>query len=240
MRVVAFNSSPRDNETSKTELVLQKFLEGIRRAGAVAETIYLRNYRVRHCLGCFACWVKTPGRCVQQDDMTEELFDRLLEADLAVLATPLYHYNMNARMKAFIERTLPMNLPFFVDRRGRTDHPSRFQKVPRIVALSVCAFPEPATFKALSLTMKMIFGAQLVAEIYRHSSEFLPILHPQIVPQAVKVLAAVARAGEEVVENGKVSKGTLKAVTQDLAPREVLIKLANEHFKQELGRLSQE
>ena len=54
------------------------------------------------------------------------------------------------------------------------------------------------------------------------------------------MLAAVARAGEEVVENGKVSKGTLKAVTQDLAPREVLIKLANEHFKQELGRLSQE
>jgi hypothetical protein len=88
--------------------------------------------------------------------------------------------------------------------------------------------------------MKMIFGAQLVAEIYRHSSEFLPILHPQIVPQAVKVLAAVARAGEEVVENGKVSEATLEAVTEDLAPREVLIKLANEHFKQELGRLPQE
>jgi hypothetical protein len=60
------------------------------------------------------------------------------------------------------------------------------------------------------------------------------------VPQAVKVLAAVARAGEEVVENGKVSEATLEAVTEDLAPREVLIKLANEHFKQELGRLPQE
>ncbi len=28
------------------------------------------------------CWLKTPGRCIQQDDMTEELFDRLLQADL--------------------------------------------------------------------------------------------------------------------------------------------------------------
>ena len=163
MRVVAFNSSPRGNETSKTELVLQKFLEGAARAGAVTETIYLRNYRIRNCLGCFACWLKTPGRCIQQDDMTEELFDRLLQADLAVLATPLYHFTLNARLKAFIERTLPMNQPFFMDTGRQTTHPYRFEKVPRVVALSVCGFPEPAHFKALSLTMQMIFGPLLVA-----------------------------------------------------------------------------
>lgn len=240
MRVVAFNSSPRDNETSKTELVLQKFLEGAGRARAVTETIYLRNYRVRHCLGCFACWLKTPGRCLQEDDMTGELFDRFVEADLVVLATPLYHYNMNARLKTFIERTLPMNLPFFVNQGERTDHPYRFEKVPQVVALSVCGFPEPANFRALSLNMRMIFGSRLVAEIYRHSSEFLPIPLPQLVPQAEKVLGAVIQAGEEVVLTGKVSEATMEAVTQDLAPREVLIELANEHFKQELGRLSQE
>ena len=34
MHILALNSSPRDHETSKTELVLQKFLEGARRAGA--------------------------------------------------------------------------------------------------------------------------------------------------------------------------------------------------------------
>lgn len=238
MRVVAFNSSPRDQQTSKTEVVLKKFMEGAARARAVTETIYLRNYRVRNCLGCFACWVKTPGRCLQQDDMTKELFDRLVEADLVVLATPLYHYNMNARLKAFIERTLPMNQPFFEKRGDRSDHPFRFEKVPQVVALSVCGFPEQANFQALALTMRMIFGSRLVAEIYRHSSEFLPI--PQFAPQVEKVLAAVAQAGEEVVENGKVRKATQEALTQDLAPREALINLANEHFKQELARLTQE
>ncbi|HEY9073253.1 MAG TPA: flavodoxin family protein [Desulfobaccales bacterium] len=111
MRLIAFNSSPRDNQTSKTELVLQKFLEGARRAGAETETLYLRDYKIKHCLGCFSCWTKTPGRCVQKDDMAEELFGRYLAADLAVLATPLYHFNMNARMKMFIERTCPWSLP---------------------------------------------------------------------------------------------------------------------------------
>src|SRR4030042_3613467 len=111
MNILAFNSSPRDHETSKTELVLQQLLEGARRAGAATETLYLRNYKINHCLGCYSCWVKTPGRCVQQDDMAEVLFDRYLKADLVVLASPIYHATMNARMKLFVERTLPMMDP---------------------------------------------------------------------------------------------------------------------------------
>ena len=91
MKIVAFNSSPRDNETSKTELILQKFLEGARRAGASTETVYLRRYKINDCLGCFSCWVKDLGRCVQKDDMAEELFARYLEADIVALATPIYH-----------------------------------------------------------------------------------------------------------------------------------------------------
>ncbi len=234
MRIIAFNSSPRDNETSKTELVLQKFLEGARRAGAFTETLYLRDYQIKHCLGCFGCWLKTPGRCVQQDDMTEHLLDRYLQADLAVLASPLYHFNMNARLKAFIERTLPLVQPFFSDRGERTGHPSRFEKLPQVVALSVCGFPEQAHFQALSLNMRMILGPLLVAEIYRHSSEFLTI--PQLQPQVQQVLAAVTQAGEMLVREGKISQDTMAALTQDLAPREVLINLANEFFRQELAK----
>ena len=139
MQILAINSSPRSNEESKTELVLQKFLEGARAAGAAADTLYLRNYRIKHCLGCFACWFKTPGKCIQQDDMTGELFDRFLAADLVILASPLYHYNLNARLKTFIERTLPMIKPDFVDRGAKTGHPLRVENPPRIVALSVCA-----------------------------------------------------------------------------------------------------
>ena len=43
MHILALNSSPRDHETSKTELVLQKFLEGAKRAGASTETLYLQE-----------------------------------------------------------------------------------------------------------------------------------------------------------------------------------------------------
>lgn len=236
MQIVAFNSSPRDNETSKTEMVLKHFLEGTRRAGAATETLYLRNYKIHHCLGCFGCWFKSPGRCVQKDDMTEILFDRFLKADLAVLATPLYHYNMNARLKAFIERTLPMVQPFFVDKGEHTEHPERFEKIPRVVAVSVCGFPEQLHFQALSLNLRMIFGSRLVAEVYRHSAWALEV--PALAAQANQVLTAVAMAGAEVVRDGKVNQATLAALAQDLAPREVLLTLINDHFQQELQRIA--
>ncbi len=161
MNILAFNSSPRDHETSKTELVLQKFLEGARRAGAAAETLYLRNYQIKHCLGCYSCWLATPGRCVQQDDMTEELFDRYLQADLVVLASPIYHATMNARMKLFVERTLPMMDPL-AEAPEAGGVPHRFEKMPKVVALSVCGFWEQAMFEAMSLTGRCVWAGILL------------------------------------------------------------------------------
>jgi multimeric flavodoxin WrbA len=232
MHILAFNSSPRDNQTSKTELVLQKFLEGARRAGAETETLYLRNYQIKHCLGCFSCWTKTPGRCVQKDDMAEELFERYIQADLAVLATPLYHYNMNARMKMFIERTLPMVKPGASD-LGRPSY--RFERVPKVAVLSVCGFPAMDTFRCLSLNMQMILGDLLVAEIYRHTSEALPAA--PLAAKVREVLAAVAQAGEELVRDGKVSPETLAAATQDLAPPELIGQLGREHWEREMSQV---
>ena len=56
------------------ELVLQKVLAGYRRAGASTETVYLRHYQVKDCLGCFSCWLQTWVDCVQKDDMSVRAF----------------------------------------------------------------------------------------------------------------------------------------------------------------------
>ena len=229
MNILAFNSSPRDHETSKTELVLQKFLEGARRAGAATETLYLRNYKINHCLGCYSCWLQTPGRCVQKDDMAEVLFDRYLAADLVVLATPIYHATLNARMKLLVERTLPMMDPLAeAPEAGGVSH--RFEKMPKVVALSVAGYWDQTMFQALSLTWRMSLGNDLIAEIYRHSSEFLSV--PEFRTQAQTVLDAVAQAGEEVVRQGRVTPETTAALAQPLAPPEIMARLAREFWTQ--------
>ena len=229
MNLLAFNSSPRDQETSKTELVLQKFLEGARRAGASTETLYLRDYQIKHCLGCYSCWLKTPGRCVQKDDMSEELFDRYLHADLVILASPIYHGTMNARMKLFVERTLPMMDPL-AEAPEAGGVPHRYEKMPKVVTLSVCGFWDQSMFQALSLTWRMCLGGDLIAEIYRNSAEFLSL--PEFQTQAQAILDAVAQAGEEVVRRGQVSPDTLAALTQPLAPADTLMRLSREFWSQ--------
>jgi multimeric flavodoxin WrbA len=230
MNILAFNSSPRDNETSKTELVLQTFLTGARRAGAVAETLYLRNYKINHCLGCYGCWLQTPGKCVQKDDMSETLFDRYLQADLVVLASPIYHATMNARMKLFVERTMPMVDPLKSSPESAGGVAHRFEKMPKVVALSVAGYWEQSMFEALSLTWRMCLAGDLIAEIYRHSSEFFGI--PEFQVTAQPILDALVNAGEEVVRQGKINPDTMSAITQPLAPADILERLSREFWSQ--------
>lgn len=112
MKVLALNSSPRGEGQSQTEFLLNYLVQGMQEAGAAVEVIALRKKKINYCTGCFTCWTKTPGICIHQDDMTNELFPKWLAADLVVYATPLYQYTVNAQMKTFIERTLPVLQPF--------------------------------------------------------------------------------------------------------------------------------
>jgi multimeric flavodoxin WrbA len=88
MRVLVLNSSPKMDK-GNTALVLGPFLEGVREAGAEVELFYTKKLEINPCQGEFNCWFKTPGKCFQQDDM-QMLLPMLAQADIWVLATPVY------------------------------------------------------------------------------------------------------------------------------------------------------
>ena len=112
MKVLAINSSLRTGGESRSELLLSHLVEGMRKADAEVEVINLREYNVKYCLGCYSCWTKTPGVCRHKDDMSNILLPKFLESDIVVYATPLFHRSFTAPLKAFIERTLPVALPY--------------------------------------------------------------------------------------------------------------------------------
>jgi len=227
MKVIAINSSARSDGVSKTGMMLDALVEGMRDAGAEVEVVPLRKKTVKNCIGCYTCWTKTPGVCVHKDDMTNELFPKWLEADIAVYATPLYHYTMNAAMKAFIERTLPILEPFLVQVDGKTTHPLRFQKFPKAVVLSVAGFPEAHVFEQLSSYVNFLFHKGLVAEIYRPGAEGMPR-----VPEKKKdILDATAQAGRELVQSSKISEATMGRITQPIVDFDASAKMANVFWK---------
>jgi putative sterol carrier protein/putative NADPH-quinone reductase len=231
MKVLAINSSPRGEGQSKTELMLNHLVKGMREAGADVEVVELRKKKVNNCIGCFTCWTKTPGMCIHKDDMTNELFPKWLESDLVVYATPLYHYTVNAAMKAFIERTLPVLQPFFEDREGRTSHPLR-KELPKAIFLSVAGFPEDTVFDQLSSWVNFIFGRsdRLVAEIYRPAAESMNM--PVFKEKAGDIFDATTQAGREIVESMKISPEIMARITQDfIEDKEAFAKIGNLMWK---------
>ena len=213
MKILAINTSPRSEGESKTELMLNHLVKGMQEAGAEVEIVQLRCKKIRNCIGCYTCWTKTPGICLHKDDMTQELFPKWLASDLVIYATPLYHYTVNAALKAFIERTLPVLQPFFEERDGVTHHPLR-HKVPAMVMLSVAGFPDDAVFEQLSSWVHFVFQDRLVAEIYRAGAETLTV--PFYAEKAQEILAATEKAGREIVTDGKIFPETLALIRQPM------------------------
>ena len=228
MKILCINSSPRTGEQSKTELMLNHLVEGMREAGAEVDIVNLREKKIKKCIGCFTCWTKTPGKCIHMDDMTKELFPKWLKSDLVVYATPLYHYTVNAEMKAFIERTLPVAEPFFEQRDNRTVHPLR-QNPPDAVVLSVAGFLEMSVFDQLSHYVQFLFGRQnrLLAEIYRPAAETLSI-NPD---KKKEVFEATIQAGRELVDSRRISGETLNRIQQPVMDFKTFAQIGNLYWK---------
>lgn len=231
MKVFALNSSPRVGSQSKTELMLNHLIGGMREVGAEVEVVNLRDKTVRNCIGCYTCFTKTPGVCVHNDDMTNDLFQKWLESDLVVYATPLYSYGMTASLKVFIERTLPSIEPFFEILDGRMYHPLR-HRVPPAVILSVSGMPDKGHFGALSAHVKYLFaspGRKLAAEIYRPAAEMMTSSF--LKEKADDVLDATAQAGRELVRSMVVFPETMARITQPLVNAQFFAGIANVVWK---------
>jgi multimeric flavodoxin WrbA len=82
---------------------------------------------VHHCIGCFGCWIRTPGRCVIADRAQDFAVD-LADADELIIMSRLYLGGLSPDIKAFMDRMIPSMLPFFELKDGLMRHPKRGNK----------------------------------------------------------------------------------------------------------------
>ncbi len=99
-RVVVLSASPRIGGNS--DLLCDQFVHGAAEAGHLVEKILVRDKKINYCTACGACQ-GNGGTCVQKDDMAE-ILDKMISADIIVMATPVYFFTMNAQMKTLIDR----------------------------------------------------------------------------------------------------------------------------------------
>ena len=100
-KVLIISASPRKGGNSDT--LCDQFAKGAAEAGHEVEKIRLAEKNVGFCSGCYAC--HKLKKCVKNDD-ANEIIEKMLSADVIVLATPVYFYSMAAQLKALIDRTV--------------------------------------------------------------------------------------------------------------------------------------
>ena len=241
MKIVAFNGSPR-GAAGNTHVMVENFLAGAEAAGAETENIILTDKRIGHCRGCFACWLKTPGKCVIKDDM-EELLEKF-KADIIVFATPLYVDNVTGIMKDFMDRMIPrFEAHIGKDENGECKHPLRTGHSPGLVFISNCGFTGMEHFQVLQLLIKRIarnMGSEILAEVYRDGGGILANPMLLLKPFLMHYKKLLRNAGSELVTDGRISDKTQSKLEKPIIPPEQYLKSSNKYFADILQKREKE
>jgi multimeric flavodoxin WrbA len=237
MKVIVINAAPR-METGNTQVVLNPFLVGLRQEGTQLDIVLLGKKNIKRCAGCFTCYVKTPGKCVHEDDMPA-LVERVRNADVLLLATPIYLDSMTSLAKTFIDRLVVFLDPHFTTDDQGFVHPLRWKFPGKMLLVSVCGYPGLYNFDPLLLHMERIarnFHSEFSGALLRPAI-FSLLLTRKYPDRVGRVIDAIREAGAEFAKSGRMSADTLNTVAEDICSQQELMETANAYWDRELSRL---
>ena len=229
-RVVAINGSAR-MEKGNTARVLTPFLDGMKEAGVSVDLFYAKRLNVRPCTGEFHCWYTKPGFCYQDDGM-QMLYPKLREADILVLATPVY-IPLPGEMQNLINRLCPLIEPRLVLRDGRTRAKLHDDvKIRKIALVSTSGWWEIGNFSTvvrIAEELAQDMSVEFAGAVLR------PHAHLMVDSNEgkKKVMEALRQAGNELASKGQMSKGLLDAISQPLVSEEEFRRSSNDEYESE-------
>ncbi len=121
--------------------------------GTEVQTFSLRDISLNHCIGCFNCWIKTPGKCIHSD-AGNDILRAIINSDTVIFFTPVVFGGYSSELKKITDRFLPLVLPFFKQVHNETCHPLRYATFPHVIGIGV----HPHPYKKISSCFKTLVG----------------------------------------------------------------------------------
>ena len=233
MKILMINGSYR-NENSRSMMVAEKFVEGIKTSvDAEVEVLELSKLNVEHCKGCFCCWKVTPGVCAIRDDM-DIIREKMIQSDEIILVFPLYFFGVSSKMKAVIDRMLPMKFPYngklaTEDNLAILDfRPELADK--KFTIVSSCAHSSTDyVFDGVKAEFDLIFGRDKYTSIFCPQGEILLLDQMKAIFNAY--LNKVKKAGEEYGRLGYLTRETHDRVCAPLVPPRAVEKMMTGYWQ---------
>ncbi|MDV3428370.1 MAG: flavodoxin family protein [Bacillota bacterium] len=122
--------SDKDYQTETYQQIKNLVSDFLKEKGFEIDVIDIGRDDLAFCMGCFGCWIKTPGECVIQDGM-KKINNSFVNSDAVIYLSPVIFGQFSANIKNAVDRWIPNILPFFITRPdGSTMHPSRYENYP--------------------------------------------------------------------------------------------------------------
>lgn len=100
-KIIILNGSPRSN--GNTSALIEQFTKGAEQNGHQVIRFDLQKMNIHPCLGCCKGGKDPASPCVQKDDMLK-IYLHYVEADLVVLASPMYYWSISGQLKTAFDR----------------------------------------------------------------------------------------------------------------------------------------
>ena len=178
MYLLAIHGSPRKN--GNTEILLDSFLNGAKNHFSI-EKFRLSELNYQPCIECGNCEIT--GECILKDDF-QVLYKKIIQADILVVATPVFFYHHTSYVQAFFER-----FQVFWVRKNILHLPHPLNKKPKGILLSVGATKGKKLFEGMIRSFKYvldtIYGVYLGGLFFREIEKKGEILnHPEYLEKA--------------------------------------------------------
>lgn len=99
-KILVLSGSPRIN--GNTDMLVSSFVKGAEKNHDV-EVVSVHDFTINPCIGCNTCFDRENNDCFQDDDMVS-IYNKLREADILVVASPVYFYGISSQLKGVIDR----------------------------------------------------------------------------------------------------------------------------------------
>jgi len=188
MLVLGFQGSPR--KKGNTSFLLKNFMQAVEKLGAQTRIIEVTQKNIIPCKEYVVCERK--GYCPIDDDVKTEIYPLIRQAEVVVLATPIFFFNMSAQLKALVDRC-----QLFWARKYKLKLTDPAKKTKRGFLLAVGASKGKSLFEGLQLTAKYFFDA--IDAGFEGSLTYREIEGPKDMAKHPKVLADIEKAAADLI-----------------------------------------
>jgi multimeric flavodoxin WrbA len=229
MKILVINGSP-NKEKSVTLKITKAFLNGMEEKAEIINTIDLK---ISPCKACYACWIKTNGKCIQNDDALE-ILEKIRSVDIVIWSIPLYCYSAPSHCKVLMDRTVCFNsAEIYLGKDGLTHHYGYEDGSKQTILISSGGLPDiKGNFDGLVFQLKRMFGENTATILCAESGLFLS---PETNSLISSYLETVEKAGREYKQKGFIDQETQKKLDSLIVPREEYIANTNNIFSMMKG-----